>query len=333
MRAAILTAPNTPLKLDTLPDPKPGPGQIRLRMRASGLCGTDMHAIHGRLPVKLPIVLGHEPVGVVDEVGAGVANLRAGDRVGVSWVQSGCGRCAQCQRLHQERCRDSRSWTTNGGGNADYMIADAWGATILPDAIGWEEAAPIFCAGFTAMSGYRNARPRPGERVAVIGIGGLGHLAVQIAKAMGHEVVAITSTENKRAEAKALGADDVLVVKEHAGKELMAMGGADVVLSTSNSNEQSSQVVLGLRPGGRLVLMAFDAKALTLDPTYTLMAQVTVTGSLQSAREDLVDLLELVAKKKVMPKLEVYPLADVNKAVERLDTGKVRYRAVMTIGA
>jgi D-arabinose 1-dehydrogenase-like Zn-dependent alcohol dehydrogenase len=219
----------------------------------------------------------------------------------------------------------------NGGGNAELMIAEAWGCTLLPEAIGWEDAAPIFCAGFTTMSGYRNARPKPGDRVAVIGIGGLGHLALQIAKAMGHEVIAVTSTENKRAEAKSLGADEVLVVKEHAGKELMAMGGADVVLSTSNNNEQNSQVVLGLRPGGRLVLMAIEGKPVQLDPMYTLMAQVSVMGSSQNAREDLVDLLDLVAKKRVTPKLEVYPLSDVNKAIERLQQGKVRYRAVMKI--
>jgi D-arabinose 1-dehydrogenase-like Zn-dependent alcohol dehydrogenase len=290
-----------------------------------------MHAIHGHFPVKLPIVLGHEPVGVIDKLGDGVGALRVGDRVGVSWVQSGCGRCAQCRRLHQERCRDGRSWVHNGGGNAEHMIADAWGCTLLPEGIGWEDAAPIFCAGFTAMSGYRNARPQTGERVAVIGIGGLGHLAVQIAKTMGHEVIAVTSTENKRAEAKELGADEVLVVKEHAGKELMAMGGADVVLSTSNSNEQNSQIVLGCRPGGRLVLMALDGKPVQLDPMYTLLAQVSVSGSSQNARADLVDLLDLVAAKKVKPKLEVYPLSDVNKAIERLGQGKVRYRAVMKI--
>jgi D-arabinose 1-dehydrogenase-like Zn-dependent alcohol dehydrogenase len=211
------------------------------------------------------------------------------------------------------------------------MIGEAAGCTRIPDGLDWADAAPMFCAGYTVMSGYRNARPRPGDRVGVIGIGGLGHLAVQVAKAMGHEVVAITGTPAKRDEALALGADEVLVVKEHAGQELLAMGGADVVLSTSNGMKQNSQVIEGLRPEGRLVTMAVGEGKVEVDPLIALSRQITVTGSMQDEREDLVDVLQLAAEGRVKPRLETYPLAEVNDLMERQAAGQVRYRGVLLL--
>lgn len=329
MKAAVLTAFRKPLEFKDIPTPEPGPAQVRLRMHASGLCGTDMHVIHGILPVPLPIVFGHEPVGVIDKTGPGVSGLKVGDRVGVCWNQSGCGRCDECQKQRVKYCKEARSWVHNGGGNSEFMIAEAAGCTLLPEQLAWEHAAPLFCAGFTVMSGYRNARPRPGERVAVVGIGGLGHLAVQVAKAMGHETIAITGSASKRDEAKALGADDVLVIKEHAGKELMAMGGADVVLSTSNNMQHNTQLIDGLRNEGRLVTMALSNDKIELDPTHMLVHQVSVVGSMQNNREDLFDVLQLAAQGKVKPKLELYSFNELNKAIERLEAGKVRLRAVM----
>lgn len=332
MKAAVLKQINQPLEFETLADPEPGPGQVRIKVRASGLCGTDMHVWHGHFPVKLPAVIGHEPVGHVDKLGAGVRALRVGDRVGVSWQQSGCGRCKFCQEHREQFCRDGRTWAHNGGGNSELMIAEASGCTLIPEGLAFEAAAPLFCAGFTIMSGYRNASPRTGDRVAVIGIGGLGHLALQVAKAMGHETIAITSSENKRDEARRMGADEVLVVKDHAGKELAAIGGADVVLSTSNSMKQNSQVLAGLRPEGRFVSMAVGGEKIEVDPMALLMGQIQIRGASQNVRRDMVEILELAAKGKVKPILELYPLADINKAFTRLDEGKVRYRAVIQHG-
>lgn len=329
MKAAVLTAVRSPLEFKELSTPEPGPGQVRLRMQASGLCGTDLHVIHGTFPVPLPIVLGHEPVGVVEKLGAGVNMLKTGDHVGVCWNQSGCGRCDYCQRQHVKYCKSARSWVQNGGGNSEFMIAEAAGCTLLPENLSWENAAPIFCAGFTVMSGYRNARPRPGDRVAVVGIGGLGHLALQIAKALGHDTIAITGSANKRDEAKAMGADDVLVIKEHAGKELMAMGGADIVLSTSNNMTHNTQLIEGLRNEGRLVTMAVSGDKIELDPMQMLAHQLSVIGSMQNNREDLVEILQLVAQGKVKPKLELYGFKEINTAVERLEAGKIRHRAVV----
>src|SRR5512135_2064497 len=179
MKAALLTALRQPLEVTQVPARDPGPGQVRIRVRASGICGTDIHAWHGDYALPgLPLVLGHEPVGVVESVGPGMTSLRVGDRVGVSWTQRGCGRCRPCQELRPVYCSDAVTWVQNGGGNAELMIAESEGCTLIPDGVAWEEAAPVFCAGFTAMSGYRNAAPRPGDRVAILGLGGLGHLAL-----------------------------------------------------------------------------------------------------------------------------------------------------------
>jgi len=282
--------------------------------------------------VDLPIVLGHEPVGVIEELGEGVTQFRVGDRVGVSWVQGTCGRCPYCLKHDFFFCPEQITWSKNGGGHSELMVAEAWGCTLLPDAISWVDAAPIFCAGFTAFSGYRRADPQPGERVGVIGIGGLGHLAVQYAKAMGHEVVAITGSADKKSLAQELGADEVLVVKEHAGQELQAMGGVDVLLSTSNSMSQNSQAFAGLRPHGRLVTMALGAGAIEVDPMICLFNQTALLGSSQNKRSDLIEALDLVAAGKVKPKLEVYSLDEVNTGLTRLAEGKVRFRAVVSYG-
>src|SRR4051794_10292002 len=211
MRAAVLEQFNQPWVLKEVADPRPAPGQVLIRVKASGLCGTDLHVHHGALPVRLPIVAGHEAVGEVAELGAGVTSLNLGDRVGVSWVQKGCGRCRACHEGRAIYCPAQQTWMTLGGGNSELMLAWAEGCTPIPKGLDYEAAAPIFCAGFTAMSGLRNAQPRPGDRVAVLGIGGLGHLAIQFAKALGLETIAVTGSEGKRAEARALGADLVVV--------------------------------------------------------------------------------------------------------------------------
>ena len=329
MKAALLTEVKKPFEIKNKPDPDPSAGQVRIRMAASGMCGTDVHVWDGTFPITLPNVLGHEPVGVVDKLGPGVTKLKAGDRVGVSWIQDGCGRCSYCQQRRELYCQNSITWMNNGGGNSEYMIAEAEGCTLLPEGLSWEDAAPIFCAGYTIMSGYRNARPKPGDRVAVIGIGGLGHLALQTAKAMGHEVIAITGSKNKREEAKQFGADDVVVVNDHAGKELLDAGGADIVLSTSNSMKQNSEIIEGLRPEGRLVTMAVSTETLRVSPLVALMGQISIVGSQQNHRADLVEILNLVAAGKVKPLVETYPLDEINTALDRLVAGKVRYRAVI----
>jgi D-arabinose 1-dehydrogenase-like Zn-dependent alcohol dehydrogenase len=331
MRASVITAYNQPWELKTLPDPRPGPGQVLIRVRASGMCGTDLHVHRGAFGLPPGIVAGHEPVGEIVELGAGVTDLRVGDRVGVHWNQKGCGRCRACQTGNQSACAKVESWMTLGGGNAELMIAWASGCALLPDGLAWEAAAPIFCAGYTVMSGLRNADPKPGERVAILGLGGLGHLALQLSRAVGLETWAITGQASKEAELKAMGAHEVLVGGLEPGAAMRDAGGFDVVLSTTNASKQVASAFGGLRPGGRLVNMGVTTDGpIAIDAMTLLMGQRQLRGSSQDERSDLIEALELVAAGKVKPLLEVYPLGKANDVRDRLAAGKVRYRAVLT---
>jgi len=329
MRAALIEKFNEPWQVRDIPDPKPGPGQVLIKVHASGLCFTDLHAHHGVFPLKLPFVAGHEPAGVIAELGAGVTDLRVGDRVGVFWNQKGCGRCAACQAGNSGGCPTAQSWMNLGGSNSELMLAWASGCELIPDGVAFEAAAPIFCAGYTTMSGLRNADPKPGERVAVLGVGGLGHLALQFAAALGLETVAITGQANKKGELKELGAAEVIVAGDDPGKALRDAGGADIVLSTTNSAKQIASTFAGLRPRGRFVNMGLPDGAIMIDPMVLMFGQRQLRGSSQDERSDLYEALQLVANGKVKPVLETYPLAKVNEARERLETGKVRYRAVI----
>ena len=331
MRAAVVRQYNEPWVIEDRPTPKPGPGQVRIDVEASGMCGTDVHVHHGYLPTKPPFIAGHEPVGKIAEVGQDVHGLKVGDRVGVFWIQQGCGRCRTCQIGRPLYCQQQQSWMDIGGGNADSMIAWADGCALVPDGVSSIDAAPIFCAGYTVMSGLRNAEPRPGDRVAVLGIGGLGHIALQISKALGLETISVTGSESKKKEAKELGADEVVVSGEDAGKALLAIGGADIVLSTSNSATQASQILGGLRPEGRAVMMGVvDGPVVIGDMMGLMLMQRRVIGSTQNRRSDLIEALELLAAGKIKPRIEQYPLEKVNEVRDRLAAGKVRYRAVLT---
>ncbi len=333
MRAAVITGFNQPWELKSLPDPRPQAGQVLIRIRASGMCGTDLHVHHGHLGMKPPIVAGHEPVGEIVELGAGVTDLKVGDRVGVHWNQKGCGRCRTCQSGNQYACPDAQSWMQLGGGNSELMLAWASGCALLPEGLAYEAAAPIFCAGYTVMSGLRNADPKPGERVGVLGLGGLGHLALQLSHAVGLETWAITGQAGKTAELKAMGAHEVIVGGEEPGKALLDAGGFDVILSTTNSPKQIGSAFAGLRPGGRLINMGVANGPVSLDPMLLIMGKRQLRGSSQDERADLIEALELVAAGKVKPVLEVYPLEQVNEVRDRLDKGQVRYRAVLTHAA
>lgn len=329
MRAAVITGFNAPWEVREMPDPRPGPGQVLVRVRASGMCGTDLHVHHGVFPLKTPFVAGHEPAGDVVEVGPGVLDLKVGDRVGAFWNQKGCGRCAVCQAGRPDACANAQTWMHLGGGNSELMLAWASGCALLPDGLSYEAAAPIFCAGYTVMSGLRNADPKPGERAAILGVGGLGHLALQFAKAVGLETVAITGQADKKAELEGLGADEVLLSGDDPGKALTDAGGADVVLSTTNSARQVSSAFAGLRPNGRFVNMGLTDGPISVDPGVLMFGQRQLRGSSQDERSDLFEALALTAAGKVKPKIETYPLAKVNEVRERLEAGKVRYRAVL----
>ena len=211
------------------------------------------------------------------------------------------------------------------GGHAEYMLAYAGATVLLPDALPYEQAAPIFCAGYTVWSGLRWADPQPGERVAVVGIGGLGHLAVQYAKAAGFETIAISRSADKDTLIRQLGADEIV----RDGQGLTRAGGADVILGTSNSTDAMADTIQGLRPDGRLVVMGFETKPLQVSPGDLIARRIRILGSMQNGPEYLHEALEIAAKGKVKVIAETYRLDEIQKAYERVEKGQVRFRAVV----
>lgn len=335
MKAAVMVKTNAPLEIRDIPKPKPQNGQVLIKIHASGVCGTDLHVLSGLMPVPLPLVLGHEPVGEIVEVGPGVVDLKVGDRVGVCWAQKGCGHCPYCIQKRYKYCGfptgAPQSWVNLGGGNAEYMVAWEEGCTILPEGLDYALAAPLFCGGYTIASGLFNAKARPGDKVAVLGLGGLGHLAIQFAKAKGHHVVVVTRNKDKAPLAKKLGADEVVIASSDIGKALLEIGGVDIILHVSNSSKMASDAIDGLLPEGRLVVMGLDSNAINIPPFKLLVHQKKVIGSMQNERRDLVDILEEAAKGKVIPMIETYPLEEINTVFDKLKNDQVHFRAVLKI--
>jgi alcohol dehydrogenase len=326
MRAAVVSAVKGQWEVKEVPTPEPGANQVLIQIHASGMCYTDVHQVRGELPGAFPRILGHEPVGEIVAVGPAVRTRRVGDRVGVPWVQASCGRCEWCLRGRPMFCANQISTGVEmSGGHAQYMLAYEDAAVPLPDGLAYEQAAPIFCAGYTVWSGLRWADPQPGERVAVVGVGGLGHLAVQYAKAAGFTTIAISRSPDKDKLIRSLGADEIV----RDGKGLVDAGGADIVLGTSNSNDAMTDTLQGLRPDGRFVLMGFEGKALALSPADLIMKRIRIIGSQQNGREYLHEALDFAAKGKVKTIAETYSLSEINKAYERVVDGKVRFRAVI----
>ena len=327
MKAAVVPAVSGQWQVKEWPTPKAGPNQVIIKIYASGLCYTDVHITLGHIPTQFPRVLGHEPVGEIVEVGPGVSSRKVGDRVGVGWVQRGCGRCEWCLRNKKELCPNAIS-TGIGlqGSHAEYMLAYADATMLIPDGLSYEQAAPIFCAGYTVWSGLRMADPKPHERIAVVGIGGLGHLALQYAKASGFETLAVTASRDKEKMIRDLGADEVV----ENGAKLLAAGGADVLLATSNSWASTADAMKGVRPEGRVVLMGVSAEPLNYTGEH-LFKRIRLMGSSQNGIEYLYEALDFAARGKVKVVTENYQLEEIGKAYERVADGKVRFRAVITM--
>jgi alcohol dehydrogenase len=326
MKAAIVPSANSTWVVREVSTPEPGPNQVLIKIRASGMCYTDVHQTQGHIPGSFPRTLGHEPVGEIVAVGQGVAARKVGDRVGVPWVQTSCGRCEWCQRGKPMFCAEMLGTSMQlQGGHAEYMLAYADATMLLPEGLSFEQAAPIFCAGYTVWSGLRWATPQPGERVAVLGIGGLGHLAVQYAKAAGFHTIAVSRSPDKDKLIRDLGADEV--VRDGAG--LAAAGGADIILGTSNSTDATADSMRGLRPDGRLVVMGVEGKPLMVSPFDLLMRRIKIIGSQQNGHEYLHEALAIAATGKVRVVTETYRLNEIGKAYERVEKGQVRFRAVV----
>jgi alcohol dehydrogenase len=328
MKAAVVPKIGGKWEVKEVPTPHPATNQVLIKMHSSGLCYTDVHITEGHVPTgAFPRTIGHEPAGEIVEVGEGVTSRKIGDRVGVPWFQASCGRCEWCLRGKPMFCAQMIG-TGIGiqGSHAEYMVAYADATMFLPDGLTYEQAAPVFCAGYTVWSGLRWANPKPHERIAVVGIGGLGHLALQYSKAAGFETIAITHSKDKEELVHKLGAD--IVVSD--GQGLREAGGADIILATSNSYKAAADTLRGLRPDGRLMFIGGSDEPFTIpSPGEFLANRHQIIGSQQNGREYLYEALDYVAKGRVKVMAETFPLDDIADAYEKVANGKVRFRAVI----
>jgi alcohol dehydrogenase len=328
MKAAVIPQIRAKWELRDIPLPKPAANQVLIKIHASGLCYSDVHLTNGDLPFSLPFPLtaGHEPVGEVIEVGEDVNTRNKGDRVGVPFLQTFCGRCEWCQRGKPLYCEKQQGTGAHlQGGHAEYMLAYADATMLLPNEITYEQAAPVFCVGYTVWSGLRAADPKPHERVAVIGIGGLGHLGIQYSKVSGFDTVAITHSRDKEELAMKLGASQVVT----NGEELRSAGGADVILVTSNVYKPAIDSLKGLRPEGRMVIMGVSTEPLNIPALPLFLYRQYIIGSQQNGIEYLYEALDLVAKGKVKVMTERFLLDDISQAYDKVANGQVRFRAVI----
>ncbi len=339
MKAIVMTGANQPWEVQDVPMPHAEPGQVLVKVHASGMCYTDVWATQGYGGDIYPQTPGHEVVGEVMEVGAGVHTRKVGDRVGTTWVQSSCGRCPYCQEnrpLTGQTAMNCDSPRTTGfaaqGGHAEYITIAAEGTVLLPEGLAYTDAAPMMCAGYTTWSGLRDAAPQPSEKIAVIGIGGLGHVALQLSHACGFETIAVTHSADKRELAGQLGADHVVA----NGEELKEIGGANVLLVTTNDFVSAENAIQGLRPDGRVVLCGFDFNrpfSISSEGIPFHMMRQRVIGSTHGGQQYLSEVLDLAAKGKVKPIIETFRLDQAREAYDRLSSGKMRFRGVFTPSA
>ena len=334
MKAAVVRKFGEPLVIEDRPVPEPGPGQITVRMEASGLCHTDIHAANGDWPVKPapPFVPGHEGVGAVYAIGAGVTGVTEGELVAVPWLGYACGTCKYCLTGWETLCESQRnSGYSVDGGYAEYFLAEAAFAAKVPAGVNPFEAAPLTCAGVTTFKAIKVGNVRPGDLVAISGIGGLGHLALQYAKIFGGTVAAIDITDEKLHLAKDLGADIIIDARtEDPAAVLQAHGGADVAVGLAVSDESFAAAYAGLRRGGRLVLVALPADGTLPIPVFdTVLNGKSVIGSIVGSRADLHDVFALHAAGRTRVIYETRPLAGVNEAIAEVLDGKAKARLVL----
>jgi alcohol dehydrogenase, propanol-preferring len=336
MKAAVMERVREALVVKEIPSPSIGDEDVLIRIHGAGVCHTDLHIADGILETlgldPFPLVLGHEITGVIEQVGANVTHLKPGDKVGAYWW-FGCGHCRYCFSGEEENCTtqfQAAGFTQNGGYGEYYAVPGEY-AVPLPAELDVVEAAPLLCAGLTVYGGFKNAGLKPGQRAAVLGIGGLGHMAIQVAAAMGAEVIAITSSDNKVKLAEQLGAHHVLLgTGEEIGPKLRDMGGADVVLTTTVDAQSLTTIMQGILPQGALVFTGATTEPLPIIPMSLLFPQHRIMGSLIGSRRELQEVLQLAAKHRLRSMIETYSLEEANKAHDRLRANQVRFRAVLT---
>ncbi len=338
MQAAVVRGFGAPLVVEETPVPEPGEGQILVKVEACGVCHTDLHAANGDWPVKPepPFIPGHEGVGHVAAIGRGArAAVREGDRVGVPWLHTACGHCSYCCTGWETLCHDQQNtgYSVNGG-FADYVLADPAYVGHLPDGLDFAPAAPVLCAGVTVYKGLKETEARPGEWVVISGVGGLGHMAVGYAKAMGLHVAAVDVRNDKLSLARDLGADIAVDATDQdaVAEATRSIGGAHAALVTAVAPEAFAQALGMLRRRGTMTLVGLPPGSFALPIFETVLNRLTVRGSIVGTRQDLAEALQFAAEGAVRPRYDTAKLDDVNTVFERMRAGVIDGRTVLTMG-
>ena len=334
MRVVQVSRPNGPFEIVERPIPEPGAGSVRIKVQACGICHSDSFVKEGGFPgLQYPRVPGHEVAGVIDAVGPGVPGWEPGQRVGVGWNGGYCGYCDHCRRGEFFACvRGQITGITYDGGYGEYLIAPASAVARMPAELPPVEAAPLMCAGITTFNALRNSGARPGDVVAVLGLGGLGHLGVQYAVKMGFHTVAIARGRDKEPFAKQLGASNYIDSQaQDPAAELLKLGGAKVILATVTSGQAMSAAQGGLAVNGRLMIVG-AAQSMEVSPLFLLSGCRSVKGWYSGTSIDTQDTLTFSARNGVRSMNESFPLDRVTEAYDRMMNGKARFRVVLIIG-
>jgi propanol-preferring alcohol dehydrogenase len=338
MKAAVLHEFKTPLSLEDVARPTPAPDEVLIEVEVCGVCHSDLHVADGDWPqfariVKKPLILGHEIVGRVVERGAAVQSVAIGDRVGIPWVQYTCGECEFCREGNENLCvRQRITGVMVDGGYAEYAKAPASHIIRIPDALSSEQAAPLLCAGVTVHRALKQAKMRAGQRLAIFGVGGLGHLAVQIGRAAGAEVIAIDISDEKLALAKSLGATRTLnAATTNVVKELRGIGGVHVALVTSAAKSAYDTAFYCVRPSGTLLAVGLPATDISFPPIMMAATEINIKASAVGTREDLNEILAMGASGAVHCQVSTRPLADVQEVLGQLTRGEISGRVVLRL--
>jgi D-arabinose 1-dehydrogenase-like Zn-dependent alcohol dehydrogenase len=335
VRAAQVPAAKGPFQVVDREIPEPAPGQVRVKVQASGICHSDSLTKEGAWPgIQFPRVPGHEVAGIVDAVGAGVTDFAKGARVGLGWYGGRCGHCASCRRGDFVTCQFGQiSGITFDGGHADYVVAPAVALARIPEGLSAADAGPLMCAGVTTFNSLRHAGAPAGDLVAVLGIGGLGHLGVQFAARMGYETVAIARGRDKEPLARKLGAHHYVDSEtQDPARELSALGGARVILATVTSGKAMTAALGGLAIDGTLVVLGAADVPIEVPPFLLISGRRKVMGWPSGTSADSQDTLAFAARNGVKPMNELFPLERVGAAYDRMMSGQARFRVVLTTG-
>jgi len=334
MKAAQVSKPGGEFEIVEREIPTPGAGHVRIKVQACGVCHSDVFTKEGAWPgIQYPRVPGHEVAGTIDELGAGVSEWKKGQRVGVGWHGGHDGTCLACRRGDFRNCQNLKiAGISYDGGYQQYMVAPMEALTALPEGLSDVEAAPLLCAGITTYNALRHSGAFPGDLVAVLGIGGLGHLGIQFANKFGYKVAALARGAEDAALAKKLGANVYIDCKStNAAEALQKLGGAQVILATAPSSKAMSELIDGLGPNGKLIVVGVEMEPIAVTPVQLVSGSRTIQGWASGTPVDAEDTLRFATLSGVRPMIETYPLEKAAEAYARMISGKAQFRAVLTM--